>query len=131
MGAPDFQSASNLCTFSAALFSSADLWQVVKPTVRQVQHPDGVLIIDDSIEEKPYTDESELICWHFDHSKDRTVKGINFLSTLYIVGRRCWQRDLGNCGAGTLPSSKGQPPGPPTTTALGDNISKVGRENRY
>ena len=66
-------------------FTSADLWQVVKPTVRHVQHPDGVLIIDDSIEEKPYTDESELICWHFDHSKDRTVKGINFLSTLYAV----------------------------------------------
>jgi hypothetical protein len=66
-------------------FTSADLWQVVKPTVRQVQHPDGVLIIDDTIEEKPYTDESELICWHFDHSKDRTVKGINFLSTLYAV----------------------------------------------
>ena len=66
-------------------FTSADLWQVVKPIVRQVQHPDGVLIIDDSIEEKPYTDESELVCWHFDHSKDRTVKGINFLSTLYAV----------------------------------------------
>jgi hypothetical protein len=66
-------------------FTSADLWQVVKPTVRHVQHPDGVLIIDDTIEEKPYTDESELICWHFDHSNDRTVKGINFLSTLYAV----------------------------------------------
>ena len=66
-------------------FTSADLWQIVKPTVRQVQHPDGVLIIDDTIEEKPYTDESELICWHFDHSQDRTVKGINFLSTLYCV----------------------------------------------
>ncbi len=66
-------------------FTSADLWQVVKPFVRQMQHPDGVLIIDDSIEEKPYTDERELICWHFDHSQDRTVKGINFLSTLYAV----------------------------------------------
>src|SRR3712207_2095628 len=40
-------------------FTSADLWQVVKPFVRQVQHPDGVLIIDDTIEEKPYTDRSE------------------------------------------------------------------------
>src|SRR5919202_6355342 len=66
-------------------FTSADLWQVVKPSVRLVQHPDGVLIIDDTIEEKPYTDESDLICWHFDHSKDRTVKGINVLSTLYAV----------------------------------------------
>ncbi len=66
-------------------FTSADLWQVVKPIVRQVQHPDGVLIIDDTIEEKPYPDESDLVCWHFDHSTDRTVKGINFLSTLYAV----------------------------------------------
>ncbi len=66
-------------------FTSADLWQVVKPIVRQVQHPDGVLIVDDTIEEKPYTDESALICWQFDHSQDRTVKGINFLSTLYAV----------------------------------------------
>jgi hypothetical protein len=66
-------------------FTSADLWLLVKPTLRQIQHPDGVLIIDDTIEEKPYTDESELICWHFDHSKDRAVKGINFVSTLYTV----------------------------------------------
>lgn len=66
-------------------FTSADLWLLVKPTLRQIQHPDGVLIIDDTIEEKPYTDESELVCWHFDHSKDRTVKGINFVSTRYAV----------------------------------------------
>ena len=71
---------------SAREFTSTDLWQFVKPLVRQVQAADGVLIIDDSIQEKPYTDESELICWHFDHSKDRTVKGINFLTGLYHVG---------------------------------------------
>jgi len=39
-------------------FTSSDLWQAVKPLVRQVQSEDAVLIIDDSIEEKPYTDES-------------------------------------------------------------------------
>jgi len=67
-------------------FSSSDLWQIVKPLVRQVERPDGVLIIDDSIEEKPYTDENALICWHFDHTKGHSVKGINFLTTLYHVG---------------------------------------------
>jgi hypothetical protein len=66
-------------------FTSAELWQLVKPLVRQVQRPDGVLSVDDSIEEKPYTDENDLICWHYDHSKDRLVKGINFLSALYQV----------------------------------------------
>jgi hypothetical protein len=48
-----------------------------------VQSAAGVLIIDDSIEEKPYTDENEIVCWHYDHSKECTVKGINFLSALY------------------------------------------------
>jgi hypothetical protein len=67
----------------APIQTSADLWQLVKPLVRQVQREDGVLIIDDSIEEKPYSDESELICWHWDHSLGRSVKGINLLTCLY------------------------------------------------
>ena len=61
-----------------------DLWQIVKAQVRQVQSEDAVLIIDDTVQEKPYTDESELICWHYDHSQGRTVKGINLLSALYL-----------------------------------------------
>ena len=53
--------------------------------LRQVESADGVIVIDDTIEEKAYTDENELICWHFDHSKGRNVKGINFLSALYVT----------------------------------------------
>ena len=63
--------------------TAADLWRTVKGFVRQVQSPDGVLIIDDSIEEKPYTDANDIVCWHYDHSKDRLLKGINFLTALY------------------------------------------------
>ena len=63
--------------------TGADLWRIVKPFVRQVQSAAGVLIIDDSIEEKPYTDENDLVCWHYDHSKAALVKGINFLTALY------------------------------------------------
>ena len=57
--------------------TSRDLWLVVKPFVKKIQSAQGVLIIDDSIEEKPYTDENDIICWHYDHCKDRNVKGIN------------------------------------------------------
>jgi hypothetical protein len=64
-------------------FTSADLWEVVKPHVRAVQQPEGVIIVDDSIAEKPYTDENDIVCWHYDHAQDRQVKGINFLSALY------------------------------------------------
>jgi hypothetical protein len=66
-------------------FTSADLWHFVKPHVRAVERPDGCIIIDDSISEKPYTDENDIIAWHYDHSKDRMVKWINFLSAVYHV----------------------------------------------
>lgn len=60
-------------------------WKMVKPQVRQIERDDGVMIIDDSIVEKPYTDENEIVCWHYDHAKGKTVKGINFVTTLYEV----------------------------------------------
>src|SRR5512138_596650 len=63
--------------------TATDLWRTVKPFIREVQSEAGVLIIDDSIEEKPYTDENDIVCWHYDHSKDRMLKGINFLTALY------------------------------------------------
>ncbi len=65
--------------------TSADLWPLVKPHLRAVEQPDGGLIIDDSIAEKPYTDENDIIAWHYDHAQDRLVKGINFLSAIYTV----------------------------------------------
>lgn len=67
---------------------SRTLWRLVKPVVRQLEREEdsGVLIVDDTIEEKSYTDESELICWHYDHSQGRNVKGINLISALYRVG---------------------------------------------
>ena len=53
-----------------------------------------MLIIDDTVEEKPYTEtivrdlssESELVCWHYDHSQGRSVKGINIVNILYEAG---------------------------------------------
>jgi DDE superfamily endonuclease len=68
------------------VFGSADLWRMVKAQVRAMERDDGVLIIDDSIAEKPYTDENDIVCWHYDHAHDRLVKGINFLSALYHAG---------------------------------------------
>jgi len=63
--------------------TSADLWRVAKPHVRKIEDENGVMIVDDSIAEKPYTDENDIICWHYDHSQQRNVKGINFVTCLY------------------------------------------------
>ena len=64
-------------------FTSKDLWKQVKTTVREVESEDGVLIFDDTIQEKPHMDENDLICWHYDHCAGRNVKGINLLNCLY------------------------------------------------
>jgi DDE superfamily endonuclease len=69
-------------------YDSKFLWQRVKPYVQELtQSKDFItLSFDDSIEEKRYTDDSELNCWHYDHSFGRSVKGVNFLTALVEVG---------------------------------------------
>jgi len=68
---------------SAQEYTSKELWLQVKRVVRTIEREDGVLIFDDTIQEKAWTDESELMCWHFDHCSRHTVKGINLLNVLY------------------------------------------------
>jgi hypothetical protein len=64
-------------------FRSRDLWQEVKSLVRENETEEACLIFDDTIVSKPYTDENDLISWHWDHSKGRNEKGINLLTAFY------------------------------------------------
>jgi hypothetical protein len=72
---------------STETYDQKTYWQQIKPHVRRIEHDAGVVIVDDTIEEKPYTDENALVCWHYDHTKQRNVKGINILNFLY---HRVW-----------------------------------------
>ena len=69
---------------SQSTYDSKSLWLKVKPLVRSHESSEGCLIFDDMVQEKEYTDESDLICWHYDHSVGRSVKGINLLSAFYV-----------------------------------------------
>jgi len=64
-------------------FGSKELWKQVKKIVREVESEDGCLIFDDTVEEKKWTDESNIMCWHFDHTVGKSVRGINMLNALY------------------------------------------------
>lgn len=68
---------------SGERMDSKQWWRIIKPHLREIEEKDGFISIDDSIVEKPYTDENELICWHYDHSKGHTIKGIQFVTALY------------------------------------------------
>jgi IS4 transposase len=64
-------------------YTNKDFWKLVKPVIREIETPDGVLILDDTIEEKLYTDENDIIAWHYDHVFNRNVKGVNILNCIY------------------------------------------------
>lgn len=65
--------------------ASKALWQLVKPVVRAHETLDACLVFDDTIAEKEYTDENDLMCWHYDHSKGRSVRGVNLLTAFYVA----------------------------------------------
>lgn len=64
---------------------SKALWLNVKSLVREHESVEGCLIFDDSIINKPHTDENDIVCWHYDHTTGISVKGMNLLSTFYYT----------------------------------------------
>ncbi len=64
--------------------SQQSYWKLIKPTVRRMESDDGAITIDDTIEHKPYSDENEIVAWHYDHTSGTSVKGINILTFTYV-----------------------------------------------
>jgi hypothetical protein len=64
-------------------FSSKDLWQIVKPLIKK-QDDEAVLAIDDTVIEKTYSADNNIICWHYSHAKGRCVKGIEMISATAV-----------------------------------------------
>lgn len=63
------------------------LWSFIKPFLRTIEKEDSVIIVDDTIFEKPYTDQSEINTYHYDHSKGKSVLGINAVNLIHETGR--------------------------------------------
>jgi hypothetical protein len=59
------------------------LWLKIKKLIRRYENGEGCLIFDDTIVEKACMDENEIICWHYDHSRGRNVKGMNILTAFW------------------------------------------------
>lgn len=70
---------------SQELYTSKDFWKLTKPLIREFEKEDGAIAIDNTILDKTYTDENEIISWHYDHSKGRNIKGVNIMSCLYCT----------------------------------------------
>ncbi len=72
---------------STGNYDSKFLWKQAKVYIEELTRSQDTIVLsfDDSIQEKQYTDESELNCWHYDHVFNRSVKGVNFLTALVEV----------------------------------------------
>jgi len=70
----------------SSYLDSSSIWKAAKKFVRSqvaLNDSSGVISVDDSIVEKAHTDENAMICYHWNHSLNRHVKGINFISLMY------------------------------------------------
>lgn len=45
--------------------------------------PEGLLIIDDSIEPRKYRKSNSMITLHYDHCTGKSIKGVNFMNAFY------------------------------------------------
>ncbi|CAN5402192.1 hypothetical protein BH23BAC3_BH23BAC3_21420 [soil metagenome] len=73
---------------SSGRLDSKRVWKQAKPLVKEMVDSSGCVVvgIHDTIQVKPHSRENELNCWHYDHTKGQTVKGINFLSAVLTTG---------------------------------------------
>lgn len=69
--------------FKGKLFNSAYLWKASWPIAGRDETYDKCLSIYDSISERQYTDKNKLISGHWNHVKNRSVKGADFITTVY------------------------------------------------
>ena len=85
---PDELSHDQVTRFlNGDVHDARDLWLEVKQDVREHEKVDeGVLIVDDMPAEKPYTDENEIMCWHYSHAKKQIIKGIDLLTVMVRYG---------------------------------------------
>jgi hypothetical protein len=66
-------------------FTAKEYWLAIKPIIREIENDNGYLIVDDTIEEKPFTDENDIVCYHYDHTKGFSIKGINIVNFMYYT----------------------------------------------
>lgn len=71
-------------------FSKDSLWNEARQLIRMDDDNDdgGVLVMDDTTLDKPYSEKIDLVTYHWSGKHHRVVKGINLITTLWTNGKR-------------------------------------------
>lgn len=78
------------------------LWQEVHPLLPAT----GVLVIDDTVLDKPFARHIGLVDWHWSGRHRRVVKGINLVTALWTDGDGLWPCDYRLVDKATCPDTK-------------------------
>ena len=65
--------------------NTEDLWQETQPQVNRTR---GLLLLDDSTNDKPYAKPIDLVWQHWSGKPHQTVRGINWLTLLWTDGEK-------------------------------------------
>lgn len=78
------------------------LWREVRPLLP----PSGVLVIDDTVLDKPFARHMGLVSWHWSGRHKRVVRGINLVTALWTDGDGLWPCDYRLVDKATTPATK-------------------------
>ena len=68
---------------SSGQFCEKNFWLAIKPTLKSIEDSNACLSFDDTIVHKPHTQPNEIVEYYWDHTINKSVKGINILSCTY------------------------------------------------
>lgn len=72
---------------SDALLPPSKLYDYSTKLRAQIEEEDAMLAIDDTLIHKPYSQESGIVAYYFDHTKNKTVKAINVVDVTYCTSK--------------------------------------------
>ena len=65
-------------------YTGKQLWSFNKKSFKQAKNnEEGIFIFDDMFCPKPYSDESDVNCWHYNHTTGRVEKGICLVNSIF------------------------------------------------
>lgn len=68
---------------SSGQFCEKNYWLSIRKTLRSVEDSNACISFDDTIVHKPHSQTNEVIEYYWDHTINKSVKGINILSCTY------------------------------------------------
>jgi hypothetical protein len=66
-------------------FNGREYWKTIKPTVRKFENDEAIMILDGFLNQKPHSEESQLVTYHWDNLNKKISLGIKIVNLFYYT----------------------------------------------